>query len=104
MVIFSIIIHNENIVEDVMHLVLENKYAKTVQLDREIKNYYDKNNDLDIEQTTKLSFITKALLYKEIEGKLFEKFGEDNLIVYAVPVGQMNEKYTNELRNYIKAS
>ncbi len=103
MVIFSVIIHNENIVEDVMHVVLKNKYAKTVQLDREVKNYYDKNNELDIEQTTKLSFITKALLYKEIETVLFEKFGEENLIVYAVPVGQMNEKYTSELRNYIKA-
>lgn len=104
MVIFSVIVHNENLVEDVMHLLLENKYAKSVQLDREIKNYYDKDKEIEIEQTTKLSFVTKALLYKEIETSLIDKFGDDELIVYAVPISQMNEKHIHELRTYIKAS
>lgn len=104
MVIFSVIVHKENLAEKVMHLVLENKYAKSVQLDSEQKNFYDEHGKLEVKQTTKLSFLTKALLYKEIESRLIQEFGDAELVIYSVPISQMNEKYMQQLRSFIKST
>lgn len=103
MIILSVITKKKEEVPLVMDFLLENNYAKSIQLDQEI-NYFltDDRRQANV-KTPKLSFITKALLYKEIESSLFKRFGQDHFIIYSVPVGQMNEDFGNELRSYLKS-
>lgn len=102
MIILSVITKKEQEVPMVIAHLLENNYAKSVQLDEETNYYLNNDKQLTKIKTPKLSFITKALLYKDIESSLFKKFGQDHFTIYSVPVGQMNDDYGNELRNYLK--
>jgi len=103
MIILTVITKKEEEVPLVMEHILENKYAKSVQLDHEVNHFLNDKKQLTAVKTPKLSFISKALLYKDIESSLFNRFGKDHFIIYSEPVGQMNEDYGNELRTYLKS-
>lgn len=103
MIILSVITKKEEEVPLVMEFLLENNYAKSIQLDHEINYFLTEGRRSATAKAPKLSFITKALLYREIESSLFKRFGQDHFTIYSVPVGQMNEEYGNELRAYLKS-
>lgn len=102
MILLNVITKDEKVLDTIIKKVLEHKYSKSVQLDHEV-NFYLNGSEVSEIKTPKVSFITKALLYSEIENMLFEIAGSHNITIYAIPIGQMNETYANEIRNYLKA-
>ena len=74
----------------------------SVQLDEEKQHVANDATVLLKSDSFKISFITKALLYKEIEKEVYD-FLEDKLkMIYSIPVSQMNEEYAETLRDKIK--
>lgn len=104
MIVFSVITKKEDDVVKIMNLILKQKYAQSVQLDHEVKHILNSKNELEIIKTPKLSFITKALLYSEIEDCLLTNFSEENLIVYSTPISQMNKEHSSVLRDFLKSA
>lgn len=104
MILLNIITKKEEEIEKLIQHVLKNQFTKSVQLDHEI--FFNLNDSGEIVEikTPKISFLTKALLYKEIEDSIFKIIHHEEIIIYAIPVGQMNEQYGNELRKFIKAA
>lgn len=102
MILLNVITKDEKVLDTIIQQVLEHKFSKSVQLDHEV-NFYLHGSEIREIKTPKVSFITKALLYKEIEELLFDIAGSHNITIYSIPIGQMNEAYANEIRNYLKA-
>ena len=85
-----------------MKILLSNKYAISIQIDEEKQYVVGNNSTIEKNESFKISFITKALLYKEIELKVYEFLEKKLKMIYSIPVSQMNEEYAETLRDKIK--
>jgi|GEM_PF-1038561 uncharacterized protein involved in tolerance to divalent cations len=102
MIILNIVVSDKKKGEQLIELLLKKKYAMSVQLDEEKQHVANDATVLLKSDSFKISFITKALLYKEIEKEVYD-FLEDKLkMIYSIPVSQMNEEYAETLRDKIK--
>lgn len=101
MIIFNVITKDRAHAEQIMQHLLHEKYAETVQLDLESINFFE-NNQVIMRSSIKLSFITKALLYKDIEDAIEKLFPKHDFLIYSIPITQMNDVYANELRTYLR--
>lgn len=98
MIIFNIIQDNESLAEQMSMFVIEKNYA--------IQTHVDVNTVITSKgkaQTIRLFFITKALLYDEIEKEIKVKFYKEGMLIYADPVSHINEEFGDLLRKQIKA-
>lgn len=98
MIIFNILLNDANKAKNISNFVIKEKYALHIHIDN--------NNDLCMPETTALNvrlyFITKALLYSEIEKTIKENFYSKDMIIYATPVSHINDEFGDLLRNNIK--
>ncbi len=101
MIVLNIITKNISEIETIMKEIITNRFAQSVQLDHEVKHILI-NGKLSELKTPKISFITKALLYNEIETFLHHKFPTTDFMIYSIPISQMNLEHSNKLREYLK--
>jgi len=104
MIVFNIITNNHELIDPLMNCILNNHYAQSVQLDHEIKHVLENDNSVKEVKTPKISFITRAVLYGEIEETIKSVFPGNDFMFYSIPISQMNEKHGNMLRNTLKQS
>jgi len=98
MIIFDIILDNEETAGIISTFLIKEKYA--------FQTHIDTNTILTLQgkkQTIRLFFITKALLYSKIESEVKKKFFTPDMIIYATPVSHINEEFGEILRKSIKA-
>lgn len=98
MIIFNIIQDNEDLAEEMAFYLIENNYA--------VQTHVDVNTLISAKEKTKtirLFFITKALLYDEIEKGVKQRFYHEKMLIYAEPVSHINEEFGEILRRRIKA-
>jgi hypothetical protein len=93
MIVFNIVLKDQQLAEDIAGFVIQRKYAINAHVD---------TNDVITEtgklQTIRLFFVTKALLYDVIEKEIVQKYGEGDLIIYATPVIHISKKFGDQLR------
>jgi hypothetical protein len=101
MIVLNIITKNVSEIEAIMKEIIINRFAQSVQLDHEVKHILigEKLNEV---KTPKISFITKALLYNEIETFLHHKFPTTDFMIYSIPITQMNREHSSKLREFLK--
>lgn len=104
MIILNIVVSDKQDGERLIEILLEKKYAVSVQMDEEKQHVANAVTVLLKRDSFKISFITKALLYKEIERELNEFLGDKLKMIYSIPVSQMNEDYAKFLKDQIKKS
>lgn len=99
MIIFNILLNDADKAKSISNFVIKEKYALHIHIDN--------NNDLCMPETTALNvrlyFITKALLYSEIEKTVKEHFYSEDMIIYATPISHINDEFGNLLRSNIKS-
>ncbi|MBL7911323.1 MAG: hypothetical protein JNJ41_09745 [Bacteroidia bacterium] len=98
MIVFNIILANEEKAEDISLYLIKKKYALQVHIDTN-KILKDKKQL----QTVRLFFITKALLYNKIESEIKKEFFSKDIILYATPVSHINEEHGALLRSSLKS-
>lgn len=104
MIILNIVVSDKKAGEKLIEVLLENKYAMSIQLDEEKQHVANATSELQKRDSFKISFITKALLYKEIEKKVYAFLGKNLKMIYSIPISQMNDEYADHLRENIKKS
>lgn len=98
MIIFNILFTEEKKAEEISSFIIKNNYA--------VQTHVDTNKVIGTngKQTNiRLFFITKALLYNNIESDILKQFPTESLIIYATPVSHINESYYEIIKNKIKA-
>ena len=98
MIILDIILQDELKAENISSFLIEHKYA--------IQTHIDTNTiitQIGHKKTIRLFFITKALLYSEIESRVKELFFSEDMIIYATPISHINEEFGELLRRNIRA-
>lgn len=98
MIVIDIIQEDEKKAGDVSAFLIANRYA--------LQTHIDTNTILTAKgqmKTVRLFFITKALLYAQIEREVKEHFFSKDMIIYASPVSHINEEFGELLRTSIKA-
>ncbi len=98
MILFNVIQNDEKKAEEMSSFLIEKEYA--------LQTHIDVNSLLTIDskrKTVRLFFITKALLYSNIEKEIKENFFSDDMIIYATPISHINEEYGEMLRAKAKA-
>ncbi len=98
MILFDIIQNNEEKAKAISEFLVSNKYAVQTHIDT--NNIYGLNEN---KQTIRLFFVTKALLYSEIEKKIKEHFYSEDLLMFATPISHINEEFGALLREKIKS-
>lgn len=96
MILFNVIQNDEKKAEAISSFIIQRNYA--------MHTHIDVNSLLTIDskkQTVRLFFITKALLYSNIEKEVKEHFFSDDMIIYATPISHINEEYGEILRNNV---
>lgn len=104
MIILNIVVSDQEVGEQLIKVLLADKYAVSVQMDEEKQHLAKAGSALQIRESFKISFITKALLYKEIESKVYAFLGDKLKMIYSIPISQMNEGYADLLRENIVKS
>ncbi|HRH12028.1 MAG TPA: hypothetical protein PLU73_10960 [Bacteroidia bacterium] len=102
MIILNIVVSEKKAGEELVKFLLLNKYAISIQIDEEKQYVVGSSSVVEKNESFKISFITKALLYKEIEVKVYELLEKKLKMIYSIPVSQMNEEYAETLRDKIK--
>jgi hypothetical protein len=98
MIIFNIVLEDEEKAARISAYLIEKKYA--------MQTHIDTNKILTTsgqKQTVRLFFITKSLLYVDIEKEVKDLFFTEGMIIYGTPVSHIDKDYGELLRNYIKA-
>lgn len=93
MILFNVIQNDEKKAEEMSSFLIQKEYA--------LQTHIDVNSLLTIDskrKTVRLFFITKALLYSNIEKEIKENFFSDDMIIYATPISHINEEYGEILR------
>lgn len=98
MIVFNIILTDEEKVENISSYLIKKKYALQVHIDTN-----KILNDKKVLQTIRLFFITKAHLYNTIESEIKKEFFSKDIILYATPVSHINEEHGELLRSSLKA-
>ena len=98
MIVFNIILANEEKAKDISLYLIKKKYALQVHIDTN-----KILNDKKVLQTIRLFFITKAHLYNTIEREIKKDFFSKDLILYATPVSHINEEHGELLRGSLTA-
>ncbi|MBK9283271.1 MAG: divalent cation tolerance protein CutA [Sphingobacteriaceae bacterium] len=102
MITFHIISSHEDEAKEIAREILVAKYALHMQLDQERKMILNNNGELMDTVNYKLSFITKALLYSEIELFVKEIVKGKFVYMYSLPISQMNVEHSAYLRENLK--
>ncbi len=99
MIIFNILVNNTDKAKAISDYVMSEKYALHIHIDN--------NNDLCMPDTKALNirlyFITKALLYTEIENNIKHHYYSEDMIMYATPISHINAEFDEQLRSNIKS-
>jgi uncharacterized protein involved in tolerance to divalent cations len=98
MIVIDIIQEDEKKAGEISAFLIEQRYA--------LQTHIDTNTILTAsgqKRTIRLFFMTKSLLYNEIERRVKEKYFSPEMIIYASPVSHMNEEFGELLRSNIKA-
>ena len=98
MILFNIIQGDEKKADEMPSFLIQKAYA--------LQTHIGVNTLLTIDskkKTIRLFFITKILLYSNIEKELKDRFFSGDTIIYATPIIYINEEYGEYLRNKIKS-
>ena len=98
MIVVDIILTNEEIAIQISKYLIESKYAIQTHIDTNI--IFNMNEEI---KTIRLFFITKALLFDVIDKDITEKFGTNELLIYATPVSHISKEFGDRLRMKLKA-
>lgn len=98
MIVIDIIQPSEEIAVKISKYLIENKYAIQTHIDTNI--ILNTSNKI---KTIRLFFMTKALLFDMIDKDITEKFGTDELLIYATPVSHISKEFGDKLRLNLKA-
>lgn len=98
MILFDIIQNNEDKAKAISEFLITSNYAIQTHIDT--NNIYAINEN---KQTIRLFFVTKALLFSEIEKKVKDNFYSDDLLMFATPISHINEEFGTLLREKIKS-
>lgn len=98
MILIDIIQSNESKAIQISKYLISKKYA--------LQTHVDTNTivqDTSEYKTIRLFFMTKALLFDIIEKDIQEKFGGNDLLIYATPISHVNSEFGDLLRMKLKA-
>jgi uncharacterized protein involved in tolerance to divalent cations len=99
MIILNVIQNDEKSAQTIAAYLLEEKFASQVHVD--VNTIY---NGAEGNQTIRLFFITKSLLYDIIEAELVKLFPSKEMIIYATPVTHINKYQGEAIRKNIRAA
>lgn len=98
MIVVDIIQRNENLAIEISKYLIENKYALHTHIDT--NRIHGQETEI---VSIRLFFITKALLFDVIYNDIHEKFGNEDLLIYASPVSHISKDFGEKLRLNLKA-
>lgn len=102
MINLKIVVESAEMIPFITKTIFDNAWAKHIIKDTIVGVYSDQNPEHEITKF-ELSFITKALLFKEIEHELNKRFGKVIHLIYAEPVIYIQDDAALKLRKQLKS-
>lgn len=97
MIILNVLLQSEESAIKIAEFVREQRYALKTHVDTNTIIYAD-----GTEKSVRLFFLTRSLLYSEIDTAITEHFGEQHPEIYAEPVSHLNKELGDKLRAGLK--
>jgi hypothetical protein len=93
MIILNVLLQSEESAIKIAEFVRKRRYALKTHVDTNTIIYSD-----GTEKSVRLFFITRSLLFSEIDAAITEQFGAQHPEIYAEPVSHINEALGEKLR------
>lgn len=97
MIIFNILQSSDEVADEMAAFVMEKGYALDTHVDT--NTIIGKNGR---KRSVRLFFVTRSLLFSEIEEAVTARFGNENLVMYAEPVSHISREFGENLRKGIR--
>lgn len=95
MIQLQVIGRTENQMSQVKDLILKNKYAKSIEIDWNRTSYKAGGSE---EIVHKLSCITKAAFFTEVQKLIHGQFDEKSIEIYAIPLSYFDWSLNENLK------
>lgn len=102
MINLKIVVESAEMIPIITKTIFDNAWAQHIIKDTIIGLYSDQDPDHEITKY-ELTFITKALLFKEIEHELNTRFGKVIHLIYAEPVIYIQDDAAMNLKKHLKS-
>lgn len=100
MVILNLIISENEQIDAVVNSILKNQFAINVRVGNAIDSYHLNPSGIKVHAVTyTIQFVTKSLLFREIENCLKKEFTTMDFIIYAAPAVHIDTIYYDKIRN-----
>ncbi|NBQ47849.1 MAG: hypothetical protein EBU33_05265 [Sphingobacteriia bacterium] len=93
MIILNVLLQSEENAIKIAEFVRQRRFALKTHVDTNTIIYSN-----GTEKSVRLFFLTRSLLYSEIEAAIMQHFGGQQPEIYAEPVSHLNEALGEELR------
>ncbi len=93
---------NESVVEQIAELLLKERLVINVNIKRNIERLGLVDDKRFSERTTLMTSKTKGLLFPNIDELIRDKFPEDSLEIYSLPIIHMNWEDSKQLREKVQ--
>lgn len=98
MIIFNLLTPTRKQAERACELILRKKFALHCFIDEAIDEYVLDENEVVHIQLVRVIFITKAMLFNDIENSINEVFVGNDFRYYATPVTQVDNNEAKRMR------
>ncbi len=104
MILFNLLTLEAAHATAVTELLLREEFTTDVFVDEAIANYHrDPDSGAIVNQPLfRVIFLTKAMLYRDIENMLAQRFPGHNFRYYATAVTQVDDREADRIRNLVR--
>ncbi len=105
MILFNLLTLSSEEAQGVMKLILREKFTTDVFVDEAIANYHldSASGEVINQPLYRVIFLTKAMLYRDIEQALSAAFPNHQFRYYATAVTQVDDREADRLRQLVRS-
>lgn len=102
MIVFNLIVYSKDQIDEIVSSILKNKFALQVVVIDALDSYHlDSQNQKTHSQVYNIQFVTKSLLFKEIEATLDKEFPGTNFQLFANLILHINAPLYDNILNRV---
>lgn len=102
MIVFNLIVFSKDQIDDIVNCILNNKFALQVVVIDGLDSYHLDSQNLKIHSPVyNIQFVTKSLLFKEIESTLNNEFPGTNFQLFANLILHINAPLYDNIINLV---
>ncbi len=101
MIVFNLLTRKAEQAKEAGKIILEANYALQIFMDEAISEFHLEDSKMVEGKLYRIIFITKAMLFDDIEHLLNTRFPDNNFRLYSTPITQLDSREADKIRSLL---